>query len=92
MDVVVLMFAAFRGSRLITEDEIFERLRVWEKLPEGNFFRELLSCVWCVSIWLAAAMLAIRYLWPPIIWLYLALAMSAAAGLLTALEDKLGED
>ena len=64
------------GERL-TQDEIGP-VMLAAGSSEG-FFSDLLSCVWCTSMWVSAGIVAAYLLWPLSIWLLLIPALSAAA-------------
>lgn len=85
LELVILGLAVFRVDRLIREDTITESLRerTVYRLSETSRLRELLSCGWCLSIWLGAAAVGSFILWPVVvIWLAFALAVSAISGLI----------
>lgn len=48
--------AVARITRFITSDELFEPVRVWllRGVPPHGRARVLLTCPWCLSIWVAA--------------------------------------
>lgn len=80
LDAFLLSIATWRLSRLfVTEDgpyAIFKRLRGWKPLTE------LLSCIYCVSIWAAAILLVIHlFVTPYPVWI---LAISGTAMMLRA--------
>src|SRR3990167_3377322 len=95
LELLVLSLAVWRASSLLTRERgpgnLFVKLRRRagiepdpdtgepEVIPDG-FWPELLSCPWCLSLWLGAAAapgwaLAPRLTW----WASLALALSAVA-------------
>jgi hypothetical protein len=84
-EIVLLGLATYRLTRLFTRDEILSGFRdwFWEKYPpETKKLGYVLTCEWCLSIWVASLLQLSRIIIP------LVLAMSAIAGLLTAHEDK----
>ena len=79
--------AVYRLSRLVTRDSLpliaGPRERVQDRWPD-RAVADLVVCPWCVSVWLAAGVLAARLLLPvPWSLLALVLAWSAVAGWLS---------
>jgi len=68
--------ARIDGERL-TEEEAAQ-VMLSAGLGEG-FFSGLLSCMWCTSMWVAAAIVILYLLWPSLVWLLLIPALSAVA-------------
>lgn len=58
-DDIVTGFATYRIARLVVDDEIFDILRArfqtW-LLGRNDFVLKLVSCGYCVSVWIAAAL------------------------------------
>lgn len=92
--MVVLAFAVWRVSSLVSAErgpwDVFQRLREMvgiEHDADGHiiatpetFMAGLISCVWCISVWLGGLATLVAYLWPvAAFWLALPLALSAAA-------------
>lgn len=78
--------AVYRVVRLLQEDTILDRPRGWvERRIEGHKSAELLTCPWCLSVWVAGGVVAFRRVaprqWSPIAE---ALAFSAVAGVISA--------
>lgn len=71
--LLMLVLATWRISYMLTLESgpfgVFERLR---KLPNGG----LLTCIFCLSVWMAALMLVLYPVVPVVIY---ALAISAGA-------------
>lgn len=69
--------AVFRLTILVTQDAIFAPIR--DRL-KGSL-HELITCAWCSSIWIAAAVTVLTK-FAPGVWQYpmFGLALSAAAG------------
>lgn len=63
---VVFMLAVYRATRLILQDEILDGPRNWafSKVKRGGKLEYLLTCEWCISIWVAIP-LAILYIISP---------------------------
>lgn len=83
---IILSLAVFRISRLIIQDQIFERLRelIWKKFPPHTWLGYLITCYWCLGLWLALAF-AICYTIVPVATAIVALpfALSAVAALIS---------
>lgn len=89
--VVIVGLAAYRLARLLCLDDgpgdILRRLRgLWIhnenglEMAEGVIGKFLMCPQWCVSLWAAAIMFALWWLWSPVhyVWLVLAAAQVAA--------------
>lgn len=81
--IVLDALAVFRLTRLILDDSItaFIRNPIVKNGPDKAM--ELFTCPWCMSVWMAAAVVALQSTVPSL-WIYPAavLAFSAVAGLL----------
>lgn len=77
--------AVYRLTKLVIEDEILADIRekVWEKFPpESTKIGYLTTCPWCVSIWMAGLVFALRKLNPELAtYISSTLAASAATGI-----------
>ena len=90
--VLVLGLAAFRATRLLVVDD-FPPIKRFREALERRFGRdsfaiELIGCPWCASVWIGAGMVAVTALFPPVWFLWLALALSAVTGLVATWEDE----
>lgn len=85
---VILALAAFRITRLITADRIFDSLRekIWNKFPPNRVnIGYLITCDWCTSIWVAPIVIFSYLLVPSVVFVVsLVLATSAVVGFLAA--------
>lgn len=87
----VYALAVARVTGLITADEISRPARDWvtEHLPPYPIFipvEYLLTCPWCVSIWVAAAVVPVAWQWGGHPWLFgaaLVLAISQVTGMVS---------
>jgi len=92
-ELIVLALATWRVSSLLVNEpgpfRIFIRLREWtgithdeddevEMIPDG-FFSDLLSCVWCTSVWVGIFWTLMYLLDQRLVYLALPFALSAAA-------------
>lgn len=87
----ILGFATYRITRMMTRDAIFEsaRQKVWKRYPpETSKLGYLLTCEWCLSVWVGSLVLLCSIITPATKVVATALALSATAGLLAAYEDK----
>lgn len=83
--VLLTVLAVARVTRLINEDVIFDRPRSWVVLHAPGKVEYLITCPWCVSVWVGAAAAPLVYLWHctwPVQIGLLALAASYVTGLL----------
>lgn len=82
---VILALAAFRVTRVITTDTIFEsvRERIWKKFPSSKGFGYLITCDWCTGFYVSIAFVLAYLLVPVIVYVVsLVLSISAIIGLL----------
>jgi Protein of unknown function (DUF1360) len=65
ISLIIDIIATYRLTKLVMEDEITEGLRefVYTHFPKGKL-AYLISCPWCISIWAAIVIFAIRRFYP----------------------------
>lgn len=85
-EIVLLVLAAYRITRLLIEDVIFDAPReaIWRKFPpETTKIGYLFTCYWCLSLWVAG-LVVVLYLLIPVPTLVVAaiLAISAVVGMI----------
>lgn len=88
--LILFCLGVARITHLLANDLILDRPRIWVIRKVGNeWFADLITCQWCLSIWIAFAASAISipltdYPW----WHYLGFALAAShiSGLTAALE------
>jgi hypothetical protein len=90
--LLILGLAAWRGTRFVVEDALFEpiRAKIWAKWPpESTKIGYLLTCYWCSGFWISV-ILTLIFLFGGTIGLVivLILALSAIVGLLQAFLDR----
>lgn len=89
---IILSLAVYRASRLIIEDTVLDRFRnwVWSRFsPDGGGLGYLITCYWCVSFWISSLVIVSYIIVPiPTIAVCAVLALSAAAGVITAWLEK----
>lgn len=83
---LVLVLAAHRLARLLTEDTITAPLRrkIFDRFPpHETSLSYVLTCAWCCTIWTAFGSVVVARLFPDV-WsvVGLGLAVSAVAGLI----------
>ena len=91
VEFIILGLATYRITRLFTRDTIFEsvRNRFWDRFPpESSKLGYLLTCEWCLSVWLASVIFISAMINTVTVLVVAPFALSAIAGLLTAYEDK----
>jgi hypothetical protein len=89
--LVITMLATYRLTRIVTADEITKNIRGWV-VDRSEWFGYLVTCDWCLSIWVAPFPALALLLWTDIIIVQVglvALALSAITGLFSLLERKL---
>lgn len=82
VELLIYTLATWRISSLISTEEgpfnIFGKFR--EVLPSDSFLENLISCIWCLSVWIALGWVGFIALFPSIaIWVALPFALSAGA-------------
>lgn len=83
--LLVFLLATYRLTRLVIEDEIFDRPRDWiyRKVKPGGKLEYLLGCPWCLSFWVAIPLMILYVFFPTgMMVVGLPLAGSAVAGLI----------
>lgn len=92
LEFVIAGLAVYRLTRLIIRDEILSTPRnfFWSKFPpESSLLGYLLTCPWCISIWVASILQISSIIIPEATYaVEIVLALSAVAGLLTAYEER----
>ncbi|NBW21311.1 MAG: DUF1360 domain-containing protein [Caulobacteraceae bacterium] len=82
---IIYALAAFRLTRVITTDTIFEpvRERIWKKFPASHGFGYLITCDWCTGFYVSILFVVGFLLVPVIAYVVsLVLSISAVIGLL----------
>ena len=79
----MLALAVYRTTRLVVADELTHPGRVWVN-RRSKTLGYLVTCPWCMSIWVAAAF-AVAWRYAPALtaWVGVVLAWSAVSGLLS---------
>lgn len=74
VQIVASGLAGWRLASLLVVERgpwsIFKRIRTRagaEDFEIDGFFAELLSCIWCTSVWTVAAMWVTWYIYPPVV-------------------------
>lgn len=91
LEILVLILATYRVVRLVTTDTISERLRV-AVLERSEWGGYLVSCDWCLSIWVTPIAVAIAVSLgdvPLVRYGAMALAISAIIGLISVVEQRI---
>jgi hypothetical protein len=87
---IIFTLASYRLTRLLVVDVVFEPLRekVWAKFPPSTKLGYLFTCMWCMSIWAALALILLALVVPPLAYVVsLVLSISAIVGLVAARLD-----
>lgn len=65
LSLIIDIIATYRLTKLVMEDKITEPLRdfVYEHFPKSKL-SYLIACPWCISVWAALVIFAIRRLYP----------------------------
>ncbi len=92
LEFLIMGLATYRITRLIIRDELLARPRnfFWKKFPpEKSLLGYLLTCPWCISIWVASILQISSIINPEATYVVeIIFALSAIAGLLTAHEER----
>ncbi|MFC7321237.1 DUF1360 domain-containing protein [Halobacillus campisalis] len=98
MELFLMAFACFRLTRLIVQDVIFEPFRVKffhvvnkegeEWLEPKGVFGELLSCQWCVGMWMSLFVSFLYFYVPYSYFFILVMALAGIQSLLYTWTDR----
>ena len=89
--LVVLALAAYRITRLLVEDVVFEPVRefIWKRKPVSTKFGYLWTCYWCMGTWVSTFWFASWVIAPElVVVLSLILSISAIIGLISAWTER----
>lgn len=94
-EITLMLLATWRLIRLVTYDKImrsFRDLFISEKIVSGprKTIAELLTCPWCISVWIAEFVVFFYYLHPIFTFAYFILSISVVASLLQIFSNFLG--
>lgn len=89
VSLIVAAFAVARLTRLIVDDQITIGFRRWvlQKWGDESWQSYLMTCPWCMSIWVGAPIMPVAVIWPNQ-WIIAALAVPAASMVTGLLLDK----
>lgn len=92
LELTLAGLATYRLTRLLIADTILNTPRnwFWKKFPpESSKLGYLLTCPWCISIWVSSILLISRIIMPEATHMVeVVCSLSAIAGLLTAHEER----
>ncbi len=91
LQFTVVALATYRITRLFTADRIMDWARAWAE-RRSAWLGYLITCDWCLSIWLAPPVAALMVIWGDnrlVLAALFALAASALTGLLSIVEARL---
>lgn len=81
--IVLTALATFRVTQFIVRDSIFEPARMAFRRRFTGWLVDLLGCMWCISVYVAAGATALTYFaWSWWQWVALALTATAVTGFL----------
>jgi hypothetical protein len=89
VSMIVAALAVARVTRLIVDDQLTIRFRRWvmNKWGADSWQSYLVTCPWCVSVWIALPVMPPAVLWPNQ-WVIAALSIAAASMVTGLLLDK----
>jgi hypothetical protein len=88
--LLLVVVATYRLTRLVTADRILDGFRAWAERSNSTV-GYLVTCDWCLSIWVAPLPTAAVLLWPDnrlVLGVLVGLVASAGTGLLSLVERK----
>lgn len=88
---LILALAAYRITRAIIEDTVFDwlRVRVWKRFDESTPLGYLFTCYWCMGFWVSSLVVLAYIIVPiPTVVVSLVMALSAVTGIIAARVDK----
>jgi hypothetical protein len=89
VSLVVATLAVARVTRFIVDDQLSIGFRrgVMNRWGEDSWQSYLVTCPWCVSVWIALPVMPVAVLWPNQ-WVIAALSIAAASMVTGLLLDK----
>jgi hypothetical protein len=89
VSVLVATLAVARVTRFIVDDQLSIGFRraVMNRWGEDSWQSYLVTCPWCVSVWIALPIMPVAVLWPNR-WVIAALSIAAASMVTGLLLDK----
>lgn len=90
--VTLVALATYRLTRLVTADAIMQPFRDWVANRGRARLTYLVTCDWCLSIWVAPVPTLAVVLWPTnrlVIAAIVALGASAVTGLVSLIERRM---
>lgn len=89
VSLFVATFAVARVTRFIVDDQLSIGFRRWvlRKWGDDSRMGYLVTCPWCVSVWIALPIMPVATLWPTV-WVIAALSIPAASMVTGLLLDK----
>lgn len=91
IELLVYALAAYRLTRFLVEDHLFEGLRewIWKRWNPGTKLGYLFTCYWCMGFWMSS-LLGLGYILIPSVMFIVALvlALSAAVGIISKIVDR----
>lgn len=91
VELVVYALAAYRLTRFLVEDHLFEGVRewVWKRWNPGTKLGYLFTCYWCMGFWMSSLIVVGYILIPSVMFIVaLVLALSASAGIISKIVDR----
>lgn len=89
--LLLWVLAIARATRLVTTDVITDPPRLWLIVRVPDKLGYLLTCQWCASMWIAAAVIPFAWNWPTAWWTF-GPALVGAASHITGLLARIGGD
>jgi hypothetical protein len=81
---IIIALAAFRLTRFVTTDAIFESIRekIWKKYPPSTKLGYLITCNWCSGFWISIILVIGLIVLPVVTYVVsLVLSISTIVGL-----------
>ena len=84
LETILTIGLITRTTRLVVADQITYRIRAWLVLRLGpsHPLAYLVTCSWCLSVWIGAGIAALAYFYSDTRWFFFA-ALAGTASLLT---------
>lgn len=82
---VIAILAAYRITRVVIEDEVFDTPRNWlyEKVKKSPTLTYMLGCYWCLGFYVSILVVVLIWLFPTVMpWILAPFALSAAVGII----------